>query len=533
MLDNINITHPENHRVSDKVIKNTAYNFGGKIWFLVMGIFLTPYIISRIGGERFAVWALVGVVTNYFGLLDFGVGSSFVRNISEFYTRKDYSSINKLVNTGFSFYILFALVILAITIFLLGPLMVLLKIPAAVYLEARFVFLLGIAVFCVNNAMGPFIAIQMGLQRMDIANKIAIFVSLVSVAGTIFFLEKGYGLRGLMVNNALAFTLTSLIYIFCDYRILPQLKFRPFRWDKSMFKRIFSFGFKVQVSHISGTITNQTDKLLITYFLSIGLVTYYQLGSSIILSAMALPALLVSALVPAFSEIAARGDRRKLIESYLRSTKYLTFFTAPLFVFVAALAGRIMFIWVGTGYEQSVGIIQILAAAFLVNMFARVSAALCLAIEKPEHLMNASLIMIFANIILSVVFIKLFGFPGVAWGTLVAVNAGTVYFLGKLHQNLSIPTGIYLKATWPFCRASLFAGAFIFAIDFSLRGLFPPATRVVELAILFATGIIFSLVYLLALYSAKLFDADDSDFLRDKFPFLHRILRKFLVEHGQ
>jgi O-antigen/teichoic acid export membrane protein len=520
-------------KIGDKVIKNTAYNIFGRIWFLVIGIFLTPYIIGHIGVERFAVWALVGVVTNYFGLLDFGIGSSYVKYISEFHTCKDYPNINKLVNTGFAFYAVLALVIITVTVIILNPMIAFFKIPASLQSEARFVFVLAIAIFCASNAMGVFMSIQAGLQRMDLSNKISIAASVVTVAGTIFFIEKGYGLRGLMLTNALVFALTSLMCTVSAYQLLPQLAFRPFIWDKAMLKRIFSFGYRVQISRISGTITSQTDKLLITYFLAMGLVTYYQLGFSIVSSAMAIPALLASALLPAFSEIEAKGERRKLIESYVRSTKYLSFFTAPLFVFVVVAANRIMFIWMGTGYGQAVMVIQILAAAFLLNMLARVAAALCLAIEKPEYMMDSSLITVFANIILSIVLIKFMGFSGVAWGTMVAVNLGTVYFLWKLHSNLSIPPGLYMQATWPFCAASFFAGAGVFVVDLFLRRSFPFATRLAELGFFIVTGSVFCLVYLAAVYYAKLFDADDFNFFKDKFPFLNRVLLKLLPAHGQ
>ncbi|MCU0651302.1 MAG: hypothetical protein MUC52_03620, partial [Candidatus Omnitrophica bacterium] len=285
---------PDDLCVSDKVIKNTSYNAIGRIWFGVIGVFLTPYIIGRIGVDRFAIWALVSVLTNYFALLDFGVGSSFVKYISEFYTQKDYPRINKLLNTGFGFYFVFALVIIAGTLIFLDPLLSFMKVSALYYSEAKFVFLLGISVFCVSNAIGTFISIPSGLQRMDIPNTIAIAVSCLNMAGTIFFLERGMGLRGLMINNALTFAVSSMLSIVAAYKLLPQLKFMPFAWDPGMFKRIFSFGFRVQVSRISGTIIGQTDKLLIAYFLAIGFVTYYQLGNGVVNYVMAVPALLIS-----------------------------------------------------------------------------------------------------------------------------------------------------------------------------------------------------------------------------------------------
>lgn len=520
-------------RIGDKVVKNTAYNVIGRMWFFIVGFFLTPYIIGHLGVERYAVWALVGVVTNYFGLLDFGVGSSFVKYVSEFYTVKDHQSINKLVNTGFAFYALLAAGVMVVTMLLLDPLISFLNIPVSLSEEARFVFILAVGIFCASNAIGVFMAIQTGLQRMDLANKVAIAASLVTVAGTVFFLERGWGLRGLIVNNAVVLVLTSAMYIISAYRLMPQLSFRPLAWDHPMFKRIFSFGYRIQVSRLAGTITSQTDKVLIAYFLAMGLVTYYQLGSNIISYAITIPVLLVSALVPAFSEIEARGERARLIESYLRSTKYLAFFSVPLFVFIAVAAHRFMFIWMGLGYDRSAVVIQILAAGYIINMLARVSGALCMAIEKPGYLMNASLIMIAANIPLSILLIKLFGFFGAAWGTMLAVNAGTVYFLWHLHKALAVPGKAYLRVTAPFFIASVIPAASVYALDSFVRFLWPHLGRIGHLSIFLATAVIFSLIYLVILYYSGPFDANDAVLVKEKLPFAYRFLKKAFDSHGR
>lgn len=515
-----------------KVARNTVYNTLGRVWFLVIGIFLTPYIVEHIGVERYAVWALVGVVTNYFGLLDFGIGTSFVKYISEFYTNKDYKNINKIINTGFFSYLVFAACILASAYFLLDPMLALLKVPAILYDEARFVFFTAIIVFCASNAIGVFIAVLSGLQRMDITNKIAVYASAAAVAGTVFAIERGYGLRGLIINNAVVFMLNSVMYVAAAYKLLPQIRFRIFDCDMRMFRRMFSFGFKVQVSHISGTITAQTDKILITVFLAIGLVTYYQLGAGVINSAMALPAILVSALIPAFSEIEARGERSRLIESYLRSTKYLSFLTIPLFVFVAVSAERIMFVWMGLGYSMSAVVIRILAAAYLINMLARVSGALCMAIEKPGYMMNASIIMIFSNIGLSVLFIKLFGFSGAAWGTFAAVNLGTVFFMWRLHEYLDISLGKYAGVSAPFLFSSLISGGCLFLLDIAISGFLPGAGRAVHLSALIISASVFLAIYLVCVKYSGAFSDDDSDFLKEKMPFLRGFLGRFLNCHG-
>lgn len=256
--------------LSEKIIRNTIFNIVGRFWGILVALILTPYIIRHIGIERFGIWAIIGVITGYFGLLDFGIGTSFVKYISEYYAKKDYEKINQVVNTGFVFYSIFALFIITFAFFIINPLLTLFKIPAHLYNEALFVFLLGIILFGISNALSPFGAIQGGLQRMDITNKVAIVISIPSIAGTIFFLEKGYGLPGLMVNDAIILVISSVVNLIIAFRILPKLRFKPFSLSWEIFKKLSSFGYKPQVSRLAQLISFQTDKLLITYFLNIG-----------------------------------------------------------------------------------------------------------------------------------------------------------------------------------------------------------------------------------------------------------------------
>ena len=63
--------------ISQKVIRNTIFNTIGRFWQILIGLVLIPYIVSHIGVERYGIWAIVGVLTGYFGLLDLGAKDSF------------------------------------------------------------------------------------------------------------------------------------------------------------------------------------------------------------------------------------------------------------------------------------------------------------------------------------------------------------------------------------------------------------------------------------------------------------------------
>jgi O-antigen/teichoic acid export membrane protein len=514
--------------LTHKIFKNTAYNIVGRFWGAVVALFLTPFIIRHIGVERFGVWAVVGVVTGYFGLLDFGVGASFVKYIAEFYTKKDYEKISQIVNTGFFVYLVFAVLSAAAVMVMIKPILGWLNIPARLHAEGSLVMLMGVILFAAANMMSPFQAIQGGLQRMDVSNNVYMVVSIINVAGVILFLENGYGLIGLMINNAIIFFICAVSNVIIAFRILPELRFRFFGFNAAMFRRLLRFGYNIQIARISGMVANQIDKLLIVLFLSIGLVTFYQLGSSIVVSAVALASILTSALTPAFSEIEAMGQRARLIEAYLRSLKCISFFVAPLFIFLALLAPQIMHIWMGHGYEKSVPVIIILSLAFLVNTIAQVSSSVCISIDKPQFMAAGSVITIVAGTVLSALFIKTMGFLGVAWGAFIAVNAGTVYFLALFHKSLNLPSGNVFKTVMPYFVSSALGVAAVLAFGVILRryGFVVYGGRMESLLVVIVKGLVFLTAYLVSLHSLRPFNDVDASLIEEKIPLAGSFVRR-------
>jgi O-antigen/teichoic acid export membrane protein len=513
--------------LSRKVIRNATFNIIGRIWYFLVTIFLTPYIIGHIGIERYGIWVFTGVLAGYFGLLDLGIGFAFIKYISEFYAKKDFAKINQLVNTGFVFYALFSLLVVVLSFFVINPIISLLKIPPGLHSEASLVFFLGFVLFAIINFVVPFVAIPSGLQRMDITNKVDMIMSVPNIMGTIFFLERGYGLRGLMINSIAIFFLKSIVNIIINYRILPELKFNPFSFSKDMFKKFFSYGYKLQVAYLSSMVSVHFDKLLISYFLSIGLVTFYQLGSTIVTAIRSITTLLIPPLIPAFSEINARQQKAKLIDGYIKGTKYFALIAAPIFTFMIISAYQIMIIWMGKGFDKAAWIIQILGLGWLITVLAAVASAVAQAIARTDIEMKSALIGVICNVVLSIALIRHFGFAGVAFGTAISLFLGVIYYFIKLHKEIELSLSWFLKTTillpmvlslciglpaWKFIMWSQNS-----ILDFS---------RIHNLIIFIIQAIIFFGLYLVVLLLLKPLDDTDRRLLQDKIPIARYLIIK-------
>src|SRR5262249_19622712 len=155
---------------------------------------VTPYLVGKLGDERFGVWAFVTLLVGYFGILDLGLGVALVKYVAEFHAARDYGRLNGVINTAFSVMMLLVGLIVGAGLIASGRLLHLFKIPPQNYSEARFAFVGALLILLGQACLGVLQSVLNGLQRMGWFNLIAIITSVPSAAGIILVLSRGYGL---------------------------------------------------------------------------------------------------------------------------------------------------------------------------------------------------------------------------------------------------------------------------------------------------------------------------------------------------
>jgi len=482
--------------LSHKLIRNTLFNFAGRSGAMVVTLLLTPYVVSKLGVRRFGVWSLILVIASYVGLLDLGLKASFVKYVAEYHARRDYEAINRVLNSGLALYLILSPGIIATGCVLRGPILRLFKIPTDLFADARLILLVAMAIYSLSNMFGIFQAVMTGLQRMDVINLIALGVSVPRVLGTVLSLELGYGLCGLIASEALVFALTALLLVLSAFRLLPQLRVGWAFYDWPSLRRLLSYGIKVQVSRLADLATSQTDKLLLGYFLGLSPVAFYELGSRVVLTSKRLSRVLISAVVPAASEIDAREDRLSLCRLYLRGSKYLVLVAAPVLLFIAAAAPLILAAWMGRGYELSVPVIQLLAVGHLVHLLTGVGTTIAKGMGKPEYETRYSLLQLAMNTLLGIALVIRLGFWGVLIATPLSLIVGSLYFMVLFHRLLGIPLLQFLKGTYlqPVITC-LLAGLPLLILNAVALQTLQARGRLMSLVLLGAEGLLFVAIY--------------------------------------
>jgi O-antigen/teichoic acid export membrane protein len=412
---------------------------------LAVGFVLAPLLLRHLGVDRFGFWSLIWAITGSLALVDLRIGAAITRYAADAWTRGEVARLSRLATTGLAFYIVLGLVEVAGALALLIlPTRAPFELPAAVAVEGGPALALAVAVFALNSAGSVFVGVLQGLQRFDLTALVAVAGTCLRAAGVLAVLGLGGGLRELVLVEGAIALFQGLLSYFQTRRLLPELRLVPSGVVGAVFKELGAFGLKLQVAHLAFLASFHGDKLLLSFFLGLPAVAFYDLGSKVAYLMRGFPLLLVSAVGPEASALAAGGNRARLWALYLKGTAYLVAAGTPLLVFTVVGAGPILRVWLGSELPEARQAIQVLAVGYYANLLSGMAYTVAVGIGKPELEMRRSLLVTVLNLVLSACLIPLIGFVGAPLGTTVALIAGTIYLIGRFHAEFAQPLSTFV-----------------------------------------------------------------------------------------
>ena len=491
---------------SRKLIANTFFNLLGRFWNLAATLLLTPFLLAHLTAHEFGAWVLFSVFLESFTLLDLGLGSAFVKFISASYAHEDYDRISKVLFSGLIFYLLHGFLLVGIGLAVRGPLFGFFDIQGA---ETAYFFALMACAF--GNLGAMFLSVFRGVQRMDKSNAIEMALSILNVVGTVFVLQMGWGLTGLALSALFNAVIAIILSSWSVKRAMPWIT-HAFRFDGKLLREMFAYGGQILVSRIGGVVSFRIDKLIVARFLGLTVVPLYEISTRLSALVRALPLLMMSALIPATSELGARNDKEKILQTYVMTSKYVALITFGLAAFVALEADSILRLWLGAGVEQSVVLVQVLVIGYGANVLSGAASQTGAGVGHPEFDMRSTIVLTILTPILGVLLVPRFGTVGAAAGTSLALIIAAMYLLVAFHRNY-LETSV-VRMLWGVHARPLVAGLLAILAVMALHRALPGVEALravrylipVKLALDFA---VFTPVYTLFLVWARQVTATD------------------------
>lgn len=447
-------------KIQKKITRNVLFTSMGQVSIILINFLLIPYIISKLGIERYGIWTLAYSVIGFIALLDFGVGDIYTKFVSELIAKNSIEELNITLSTGLVFTI-FIGIIFSIPLFVRNDIISFFHFNPIYIKEAYFVLTWAIIIFIFIYIAGIFNGLLWGMQRLGVLNTIDIISALVNVLAIVIFLEMGLGLRGLIFSTILYSLFSVTVKAFLSYRLLPGLNINPLKFRYDYLKIMLNYGVKLQITKIASFVSMQLDKVFIGHFLNVALVSYYDIGATVARTTRRIPMLLLPAIIPAASELDSLGEKETLYKLFIKSSKYVSMITIPLCFFIIINATNIILLWMGPGYEKSAIVFCFLSVGFSINVLTGPGTSIVRGIGRPEIETRYTSILAVSNAVMSFLLVLKYGLYGAVVGTALSMSICSIYFFYVLYRE------VFQKPLWPFFKETImdpFVISFILAI---------------------------------------------------------------------
>ncbi|MHC4075024.1 MAG: lipopolysaccharide biosynthesis protein [Planctomycetota bacterium] len=330
---------------------------------LVIGFFLTPYLITSLGRTNYGIWILVAHLLGYYGLLRLGVGSGIMRYVPLHIGRDDESSASEIVSTGLAILLAVGLIIFLTSMAIAEPV-------------ARF-YKAGPELASLLRIMGIAAAIECPMRILDsairanekwvAANIVTTATAIARAVGLVGCVHFGYGIVAMgqvvLVVAVLSTLLTMIIFV----RLCPGINVRLTGVRLRYCRALIHFGIFSTVVTLASTLRLQGHSLIIGKMLSIEMVTLYGVACYLIRQVRHAVLAPTKVFWPRFAYLDGRNNKNEIASLFQRATKLVAIFSTGAMLMIFVTGPAFIRLWVGQGFEPAYAALMFLAAGYLVE----------------------------------------------------------------------------------------------------------------------------------------------------------------------
>ena len=431
--------------------RNVVLIYGVHAVALVSGLIVTPIIVGALGTEQFGIWALIGSILGFIGLLDLGIGPSLIRFAAEQRGREARDETSELASTAFAIYLVLALVatLLAVVLAWLLPLVV--EISDQYVRAAQIAVVLSVGSFLMRFPVGLFSYLLAGQQRYDVLNIGNLLGAVLYFGLAVIVLHfAGGGLVALALIAVVATAFRLVLPLFWLGRELPDLRLSRSLVTRRQARELLSFSSRNMLIQVASKVVVSTDVIVVGVIFGSVAAGVYGIPAKLFAIAYIVGTASTTLLFPLLSELEGASDRERQ-ERYLLSGIRL-----GLAVVVAVGAPLVLLpdtfleAWLPSDFDVSTAapILAILMISLLFAQPGHLLAQYLVARGRHSRLAVARLATVIVNLLLSIGLALWVGLWGVAAATLATEALSAIIVLPYLLRRESSASQQALAAAW-------------------------------------------------------------------------------------
>ncbi|WBX70738.1 lipopolysaccharide biosynthesis protein [Tenacibaculum retecalamus] len=481
----------------------------------VVGLILTPFIITKLGDAEYGLYTLIGAFVGYISVLDLGLNNTIVRFVAKYRAEKDKIGEENFLGTTMLIYMVIATIISIIGVvmyfnieYVFSSSLTLQEIE-----KAKIMFVILIFNLAITLPGGAFTAICSGYEHFVYPRTVNIIRYIVRSIMVVALLTIGEDAIGLVILDTI---MNLLVILFNGFYVFKKLKvvFKVDKFEFFLVKEIFAYSiwififalvnqFQWKVGQVVlGTLTNTTTVAI--YAIGIMLGTYYGAFSTAV-SSVFLPR--------ATKMIVNESSAEELTLMMIKIGRI------SLLVLLLILGGFIFFgedfvnLWIGDKYKDSWFIALVIMLGYTVAL---VQSFAHLILEAKSKFSFKAIVYIFflsLGTLLGAFLVKDYGVKGMVVGTTIGWVISQIIMNYYYYKVIKLKIGLFfLKLASKIIPTFILIMALSYFITFiTIDGW---------------KGLILKVVCFLIIYSALIFhlgmNQSEKEIVKNILPFFNR-----------
>jgi len=432
-----------------QIIRNVSSNWVALAINVLVGIFLTPFILHRLGDAAYGIWVLIFSITGYYGLFDLGIRSSLVRYVARAKASGDLNYASKIINTSLFTYSCLGGFGLITTVLVSAYVNTFFHVDAQFHATTPWLLLMVGAAVSLGFPLGVSSGVLEALQRFDVLGWTSITSTLARAALIVVALRHGYGLLMAVFITVALPLVSSMVRTVIAARLLPVPMGMKYV-NRVTVREMANFSAPMLIMIVAQRLRFKSDSIIIGAFLSSVAITYFSIGSRIVDYAGEVVDGLAQIFAPMSSHSDALGDKERLRKIFVAGNRFCAFIIFPISAVLIILGRSVIEAWVGARYvAHSYPVLLILLIPTALILAQAASPRVLLGMNRHRTWAIVVLVEGIVNIILSVLLVRPYGIVGDAIGTGAPLAATAIFFLpAHVCRRLQIRLSLYLREAY-------------------------------------------------------------------------------------
>lgn len=433
------------------LLKRTLSVYAIEIWgallFKVLAVscsfIMLPLMLNYLGGAKFGVWVAVFSIVSWVIFFDLGFGSGLRNKLSESLSREDKTESAILISTAYGAMsglslVLYLLFLIANYFLDWQSLFSTTDIPLT---ELQWAMAIAFFLFLVNFTLLIVLQVIHASKKtfITVAHQfLANFIALLSVFFISLFLLPS--LKVICFAYGVSQVVTTLLVSVFFYRSNPELRPRLGLFRRDRVKSIAALGGQFFIIQLAVLVLFSTDKIIVIKLFGPTFLAEYELVFKAYSVILIMNTLFLAPLWSRYTHAAASKDYPWMRTALGKSHWVFAVLIVPALM-LCVFGHDIILLWSGYSIDSNFDLLVAMLIFVLLRVWTDVYAYFLNGVGVLKLQMWLAVIQAVINIPLSVALGRVYGMPGVVYGSVLTLSLSAIllpicvyWYLGKVHK---------------------------------------------------------------------------------------------------